>query len=72
MLLLPGMIDLHSDAIEKEIEPRPGTNFPVELAITQLEKRLVSQGFTSVFHSISFAGGEGVRDDGIAQPLFGI
>lgn len=69
MLLLPGMIDLHSDAIEKEIEPRPGTNFPVELAIAQLEKRLVSQGFTSVFHSLSLAGGEGVRDDGTAQTI---
>jgi len=26
--LLPGFIDLHSDAIEKEIDPRPNTNFP--------------------------------------------
>jgi alpha-D-ribose 1-methylphosphonate 5-triphosphate diphosphatase len=69
MYVLPGMIDIHSDAIEKEIEPRPDTSFPVELAILQLEKRLVSQGFTSVFHSLSFAGGEGVRDDRNAEAI---
>lgn len=69
MMVLPGMIDIHSDAIEKEIEPRPDTRFPLELAIAQLEKRLVSQGFTSVFHSLSFAGGEGVRNDNYAASI---
>ena len=29
-LISPGFIDLHSDAIEKEIEPRPGAAFPVQ------------------------------------------
>lgn len=69
MLVLPGMIDIHSDAIEKEIEPRPGASFPLELAVAQLEKKLVSQGFTSVCHSLSFAGGEGVRNDSMAMAV---
>jgi alpha-D-ribose 1-methylphosphonate 5-triphosphate diphosphatase len=30
MYVVPGMIDMHSDAIEKEIEPRPGSRFPME------------------------------------------
>ena len=31
--VLPGFIDLHSDAIEKEIEPRPNALFPVTYAL---------------------------------------
>jgi alpha-D-ribose 1-methylphosphonate 5-triphosphate diphosphatase len=68
-LVMPGMIDIHSDAIEKEIEPRPGIHFPVELALAQLERRLAAQGFTSVYHSLSLAGGDGVRDDRMAQKI---
>ena len=26
--IVPGIVDLHSDAIEKEIEPRVGASFP--------------------------------------------
>lgn len=53
--ILPGCVDLHSDAIEREIEPRPGAIFPVELAFRELEKRLAGCGITTVFHSLSFA-----------------
>lgn len=28
--VLPGLIDLHCDAIEKEVEPRPNTLFPID------------------------------------------
>lgn len=60
--LLPGFIDLHNDAIEKEIEPRPNAFIPVEIAFFALEHRLVSHGVTSIYHSLSFASNEfGVR-----------
>ena len=29
-ILMPGMIDLHCDALEKEVEPRPGVHFPLD------------------------------------------
>lgn len=60
--LLPGFIDLHSDAIEKEIEPRPNSFFPVNIALFELDKKLASCGVTTIFHALSFAEGEiGVR-----------
>ncbi len=60
--LLPGFVDLHSDAIEKEIEPRPNSFFPVNIAIFELDKKLASCGVTTIFHAPSFAEGEiGVR-----------
>ncbi len=62
--VLPGFIDLHSDAIEKELEPRPGAFFSPELAFSELEKKLAGQGITTMYHSFSFAGAEwGVRQD---------
>lgn len=62
--VLPGFIDIHSDAIEKEIEPRPGAYFDPDLAFSELEKKLAGQGITTMFHSFSMAGAEwGVRED---------
>lgn len=62
--VLPGFIDIHSDAIEKELEPRPGAFFSTELAFSELEKKLAGQGITTMYHSFSFAGAEwGVRQD---------
>jgi len=51
----PGFIDLHSDAIEKEIETRPGSCLPVEMAVAELDKKMAAAGVTTIFHSISFA-----------------
>lgn len=53
-LLVPGFVDLHSDAIEKEIEPRPGAHFPVASALVELDKKLTMAGITTMFHAVGF------------------
>ncbi|MCX7821457.1 MAG: phosphonate metabolism protein PhnM [Brevinematales bacterium] len=53
--VLPGFIDLHCDAIEKEIEVRPNVHIPFDIAITELDKKMAMAGITTIFHSISFA-----------------
>ncbi|MCC5668871.1 alpha-D-ribose 1-methylphosphonate 5-triphosphate diphosphatase [Nostoc sp. CHAB 5784] len=69
-LLIPGMIDLHCDAIEKEIEPRPGALFPMNFAVAQIDKRNAMAGITTPFHAISFAHEElGVRNNDIASQV---
>lgn len=50
--LLPGIIDLHTDAIDLEICPRPSADFPIEIAFRELEKRMCGVGYTTVFHSL--------------------
>lgn len=52
--LIPGIIDLHNDSLETEINPRPGANLPLEFALTTLERRLAASGVTTEFHAISF------------------
>ncbi len=53
--LIPGMIDIHSDYIEKEIRPRPSAQFPFEFAIHFMDARAASCGITTLFSAISFS-----------------
>ncbi|MEA2115760.1 MAG: alpha-D-ribose 1-methylphosphonate 5-triphosphate diphosphatase [Thermodesulfobacteriota bacterium] len=53
-LIAPGFVDLHSDAIEKEIEPRPGADFPIRSAVVELDKKLTMAGITTMFHAVGF------------------
>lgn len=55
-ILMPGLIDLHCDAIEGQAEPRPGVLLPFDLAIRAMDTRLIAAGITTCFHAISFAG----------------
>lgn len=69
-LLLPGLIDLHCDALEKEIEPRPGVYFPVDFAVQNADRRNAMAGITTVFHALSFASAElGVRNNAFAAEI---
>ncbi|MEM7011757.1 MAG: alpha-D-ribose 1-methylphosphonate 5-triphosphate diphosphatase [Verrucomicrobiota bacterium] len=69
-ILIPGLIDLHCDAIEKEVEPRPGVLMPAEFAIRQIDTRNLMAGITTIYHCFSFAGKElGVRDPELATKL---
>lgn len=52
--VVPGFVDLHSDAIEKEIEPRPGARFPVKMAVVELDKKLSMAGITTMYHAVGF------------------
>ena len=52
--VLPGIVDLHSDAIEKQLEPRPGVTIPEELAFVEMDRYFASSGITTGFHAISF------------------
>ena len=68
--LFPGFIDLHSDAIEKGIEPRPNTFFPVDIAVFELDKKIAACGITTMYHSLSFAEMEvGLRSNSMAAGI---
>jgi alpha-D-ribose 1-methylphosphonate 5-triphosphate diphosphatase len=55
MTALPGVIDMHGDMIEREIEPRPGVHLPFDMALIELDKRLAANGVTTAYAAISFA-----------------
>jgi alpha-D-ribose 1-methylphosphonate 5-triphosphate diphosphatase len=68
--LLPGLVDMHCDALEKDIEPRPNVLFPLPLAIASADRRNAAAGITTVYHALSFAHGElGVRNVDLAVDI---
>lgn len=68
--LFPGFVDMHSDAIEKGIEPRPNTFFPVDIAVFELDKKIAACGITTMYHSLSFAELEvGLRNNNTAAKI---
>ncbi|MBJ6362379.1 alpha-D-ribose 1-methylphosphonate 5-triphosphate diphosphatase [Paenibacillus sp. GCM10012307] len=61
--ILPGLVDIHCDAIEKEVQPRPNTLFPLQMALIEFERKLPVHGITSMYHSLSLGVGLSLRGD---------
>jgi alpha-D-ribose 1-methylphosphonate 5-triphosphate diphosphatase len=51
-LLMPGLIELHTDNLERHIEPRPRVNWPHASAIIAHDAELASVGITTVFDAL--------------------
>lgn len=52
--LMPGIIDFHTDVLEKEYCPRKGADFPLPLALHELDRKLLACGITTVYHSLHY------------------
>ncbi len=53
--IMPGIIDMHSDAIEGELAPRPTSRLPYDVAMHELERKLIGSGITTIYHALSLA-----------------
>lgn len=51
--LMPGLIELHTDNLERCMSPRPGIQWPMESAVVFHDKQLVSAGVTTVYDAIA-------------------
>ena len=51
--LLPGLIELHTDNLEKCISPRPGVRWNLETAAVNHDRDLISSGITTVCDAIA-------------------
>ncbi|GMK47839.1 alpha-D-ribose 1-methylphosphonate 5-triphosphate diphosphatase [Paenibacillus glycanilyticus] len=61
--ILPGLIDIHNDAIEKEVQPRPNTLFPLAMSFLEFERKMPLHGITTMYHSLSLGVGLSLRGD---------
>ncbi|WP_107852265.1 alpha-D-ribose 1-methylphosphonate 5-triphosphate diphosphatase [Oceanimonas marisflavi] len=59
--LLPGLVELHTDNLDKHFTPRPGVNWPPLAAMRAHDAQVVSAGITTVLDAVAI-GDE--RDDG--------
>lgn len=67
--VLPGLIDVHCDAIEKEVEPRPNTLFPMDMAFLNFERKLAGHGITTMLHSLSLGVGLSLRGEHLVSRM---
>jgi alpha-D-ribose 1-methylphosphonate 5-triphosphate diphosphatase len=51
-IVMPGIIDIHTDAMDAEIVPRTGADIPISVAFRELERKMSGCGFTTVYHSM--------------------
>ncbi|MBJ7532993.1 alpha-D-ribose 1-methylphosphonate 5-triphosphate diphosphatase, partial [Rhodomicrobium vannielii ATCC 17100] len=51
-LILPGLVELHTDNIERHMMPRPGAAWPVRSAALSDDRELAASGITTVFNAI--------------------
>ena len=51
--LLPGLVELHTDNLEKYMAPRPGVDWPPLSAALTHDAQIVASGITTVFDAIS-------------------
>ena len=58
---LPGLVDLHGDAFERQMQPRPGVGFPVPLALRDTEAQLLANGITTAMHAVTLSWEPGLR-----------
>ena len=60
-LVLPAIIDIHGDAFERQIQPRPGVDFPAGLALAETERQLLANGIATAFHGVTLSWEPGLR-----------
>lgn len=61
LLVLPGLVDIHGDAFERQIMPRPGVRFDLETALFETDRQLSANGITTGFHGLTWSWEPGFR-----------
>jgi len=62
LVLAPALIDVHGDAFERQLMPRPGVYFPQEAAIIDTDRQLAANGIATAYHAITLGWEPGLRD----------
>ena len=69
LLVLPGIVDLHGDAFERQMMPRPGVDFPIDVALIDSDRQAISNGITTVYHGATWSWEPGLRSGDNARRL---
>ena len=60
--LVPGLVELHTDNMEKHFAPRPGVRWPSLSAVMAHDTQIAAAGITTVFDSLSLGDVRGDTD----------
>jgi alpha-D-ribose 1-methylphosphonate 5-triphosphate diphosphatase len=68
--LLPGLIDLHSDNLEKHLAPRPNVVWSGSLAAIAHDADVIGVGITTVLDAIALSGGKNGDRERLCHGMF--
>jgi alpha-D-ribose 1-methylphosphonate 5-triphosphate diphosphatase len=70
-LLLPGLVELHTDNLERNLMPRPKVRWPALPAILAHDAQIAAAGITTVFDALAVGDidHDSVRADGLEEPV---
>ena len=68
--ILPGIIDVHGDAFERIIEPRPGVHFDKKVALKEADNQMIANGITTAYHGLGVSWEPGVRAMDASRKFF--
>ena len=69
LYLLPGIVDIHGDAFERQMMPRPGVNVALDVALVDSDRQAIANGITTVFHGVTWSWEPGLRGDANARAI---
>jgi alpha-D-ribose 1-methylphosphonate 5-triphosphate diphosphatase len=69
LLVLPGIVDIHGDAFERQMMPRPKVDFPIDVALVDSDRQAIANGITTVFHGTTWSWEPGLRCGDNARKL---
>ncbi|MCY3755089.1 MAG: alpha-D-ribose 1-methylphosphonate 5-triphosphate diphosphatase [Alphaproteobacteria bacterium] len=59
--LLPGLVELHTDNLERQFTPRPGVEWPAQAAVLAHDSQLAAAGITTALDTVRIGGGDNAR-----------
>ena len=61
LMLAPAFVDIHGDAFERQVMPRPGVMVPVDTALLETDRQLASNGIATAYHALTLSWEPGLR-----------
>jgi alpha-D-ribose 1-methylphosphonate 5-triphosphate diphosphatase len=59
--LAPAFVDVHGDAFERQLMPRPGVTVPTEAALLETDRQLSANGIATAYHALTLSWEPGLR-----------
>jgi len=69
LMVLPGIVDIHGDAFERQMMPRPTVHFRLDIALLDSDRQAIANGITTVFHGVTWSWEPGLRGPDNARSL---
>ncbi|MEL6264061.1 MAG: alpha-D-ribose 1-methylphosphonate 5-triphosphate diphosphatase [Pseudomonadota bacterium] len=68
-IVAPALVDVHGDAFERQMMPRPGVFFPMETAVLETDRQLAANGIATTYHSLTLSYEPGLRSVETARAM---